>query len=257
VLFDSSENCGFADPYDASDCVTTRAIVERREPFLRRAMNMARSLLFVTAAALLALGAAGAMADDVKYSEEDGLTYRETTQTIQRPVQHTTMQQRDVTYNRERYTTELQEVQRTYQVPITEYVWKPETHRSWNPFEPPYVAYRMVQQTRYETRSETVKIPVAKREVVPEKITQQVPVTTQRIAQEKVVTKVAIGPAGSHATGGASTMAAGGANNLGNSAMASSGAGSTNDGMGGMAKLDTDPPKQSIDWRQGDATARK
>jgi hypothetical protein len=206
---------------------------------------------------LLALGAGRSMADDIKFLEENGITYRETTQTSQRPVAHTTMQQRDYTYNRERYTTELQEVQRTYQVPITEYVWKPETHRSWNPFEPPYVAYRMVQQTRYETRSETVKIPVAKREVVPEKITQQVPVTTQRIAQEKVVTRVAIGPAASHTTGGATTMAAAGANGSGGAATTSTDAGATNDGMGGMAKLDTDPPKQSPDWRQSDSTARK
>ena len=207
---------------------------------------------------LLALVAGRAMADEVKYLDEDGITYRETTQTTQRPVHHTTMQQRDVTYNRERYTTELQEVQRTYQVPITEYVWKPETHRSWNPFEPPYVAYRMVQQTRYETRSETVKIPVAKREVVPEKITQTVPVTTQRIAQEKVVTRVAIGPSGSR-TGGAANMAAGGANGSGSpGAMATSSgaAGPANDGMGGMAKLDNDPPKQSPNWSPSDATAR-
>ena len=116
------------------------------------------------------------------------------------------MQQRDYTYNRQRYTTELQEVQRTYQVPITEYQWKAETHRSWNPFEAPYVAYRLVPQTRWETRSETVKIPVAKVEVVPEKITRQEPVTTHRIAQEKVITRVAIGPSASH-TGGAATMA--------------------------------------------------
>jgi hypothetical protein len=203
---------------------------------------------------LLALGAARAMADEVKYLDEDGITYRETTQTTQRPVAHTTMQQRDYTYNRPRYTTELQEVQRNYQVPITEYQWKPETHRTWNPFAQPYVAYRLVPQTRWETRSETVKIPVSKVEVVPEKVTQQVPVTTQRIAQEKVVTRVAIGPAASH-TGGAANMAAAGSGSAAPMANLNGGA-PPNDGMGGMAKLDTDPPKQSPDWRQSDSTAR-
>ncbi len=144
--------------------------------------------------ALLAARRCRAMADEVKYLDQDGITYRETVQTTQRPVPQTTMQPQDYTYYRERYTTELQDTQRTYQVPITEYQWKPETHRSWNPFDPPYVAYRLVQQTRYETRSETVKVPVAKREVIPEKITRQVPVTTQRMASEEVRTRVAIGP---------------------------------------------------------------
>jgi hypothetical protein len=217
-------------------------------------MNMARYFLSIAGVTLLAPSAGRAIADDVKYLDEDGITYRETTQTSQRPVPQTTMQQRDYTYYRERYTTELQEVQRTYQVPITEYQWKPETHRTWNPFSPPYVAYRLVPQTRWETKSETVKIPVAKREVVPEKITQQVPVTTHRIAQEKVVTRVAIGPSASHTTG-AATMAAGSG---GVSTMATSTAtGAGGDQLGGLSKLDNDPPKQSPDWKESDGTARR
>jgi hypothetical protein len=226
---------------------------------LRRAMNMARSLLSVTGFMLLALGATRAMADEVKYLDEGGITYRETTQTTQRHIPQITLQQREDTYYREQYTTELQDMQRTYQVPITEYQWKPETHRSWNPFSPPYVAYRWVPVTRFETRSETVKIPVAKRNVVPEKITRQVPVTTHHVANEKVVTRVAIGPSASH-TGGAANMAAGGANGSAGASMVpvSTGGGDpANDGMGGMAKLDTDPPKQSPDWGRNDATARK
>jgi hypothetical protein len=222
-------------------------------------MNMARSFLSVTGFMLLALGASGTMADEVKYLDEDGITYRETTQTSQRHIPQTTMQQREDTYYREQYTTELQDAQRTYQVPITEYQWKPETHRSWNPLSPPYVAYRWVPVTRWETRSETVKIPVAKRNVVPEKITRQVPVTTHHIANEKVVTRVAIGPSASHGAAGASNMAAGGSSGPGGASLVpvSTGVDTPNDGMGGMAKLNTDPPKQSPNWGQGDATARK
>ena len=216
---------------------------------------MARCILSVTGVILLALGAGQAMADDVRYLDENGITYRETTQTSQRLVPQTTMQQQDYIYNRQRYTTELQEVQRTYQVPITEYQWKPETHRSWNPFEAPYVAYRLVPQTRWETKLETVKVPVAKLEVVPEKITKQVPVTTHRVAQEKVVTRVAVG----HSTGGAGSVAAGGMNGSGNAAaMAASGAGTSGDSVGGLSKLENDPPKQSSpDWSKSDGTARR
>ena len=42
---------------------------------LRRAMNMARSLLSLTGVILLALGAGEAMADDVRFLDEDGITY--------------------------------------------------------------------------------------------------------------------------------------------------------------------------------------
>ncbi|HTU26965.1 MAG TPA: hypothetical protein VMF30_16280, partial [Pirellulales bacterium] len=117
-----------------------------------------------------------------------------------------------------------------------------------------YTAYRLVPTTRYETRSETVKIPVTKVDVVPEKITQNVPVTQTHMAQEKVVTRVAIGPSAAH-PGMAANVAQGGAG-APTTMPVSTGGGAANDGMGGMAKLETDPPKQSIDWRQSDGTAR-
>ena len=163
------------------------------------------------------------------------------------------MQPQSSTYYRERYTTELQDTQRTYQVPITEYQWKPETHRTWNPFAPPYTAYRLVPQTRWETRTETVKVPVAKREVVPETITHQVPVTTHRIATEQVHTKVAVGHSAAH-TG---NIADGSNGSASVANVASSGAGSTSGGVGGVSKVDDGLPKQSPDWSQADATSRR
>jgi hypothetical protein len=47
--------------------------------------------------------------------------------------------------------------------------------------------------TRWETRTETVRIPITKREVYPEKVTQQVPVYNTRYAQEETVRHIAIG----------------------------------------------------------------
>ena len=164
------------------------------------------------------------------------------------------MQQRDYTYNRQRYTTELQEVQRTYQVPITEYQWKAETHRSWNPFKAPYVAYRLVPQTRWETRSETVKIPVAKVEVGPGK---NHPARAGHDPSHRP--RESDHPRGDRALGithwrhgehggGWSERCGWPQHDAGFDREA-------NDGVGGMAKLDTDPPKQSIDWHK--ATPRR
>ena len=116
-------------------------------------MNMARSLLSITRPCCWPWAPARAMADDVKLLRQgrDHLSRDDANDPA--AVPQTTMQPHDITYYRERYTTELQDVQRTYQVPITEYQWKAETHRTWNPFAPPYTAYRLVPQTRWETKS--------------------------------------------------------------------------------------------------------
>ena len=37
---------------------------------------------------------------------------------------------------------------KTYQVPVTEYVWEAFWANRWNPFEEPYIAYRMVPRVR-------------------------------------------------------------------------------------------------------------
>jgi hypothetical protein len=214
---------------------------------------MVRSLLSISSLLMLAVGAGRAMADDVRYLDENGITYRETTQVTQRAIPQTSMQPRAYTYYRQRYTTELQDSQRTYSVPITEYQWKAETHRTWNPFAAPYVAYRLVPQTRWETKSETVKIPVAKVETVPEQITQQVPVTTHRVAQEKVVTRVAVGHSATP-PGGASAVASSTSSGSPSTTAVSTGGG---DQLGGLSKLDSDPPKQSPAWQESDGTARR
>jgi hypothetical protein len=58
---------------------------------------------------------------------------------------------------------------------------------------PPVLSYRLMPVTRWETRSETVRIPITKREVYPERLTQQVPVYNTRYAEEEVVRHVPIG----------------------------------------------------------------
>lgn len=203
---------------------------------------------------LLASRAATSAADDVKYFEKDGVTYRETRQVVRRPVVETKLEARDCTVYRDKLTTEVQDVPRSYPVAITEYHWVPVVRRSWNPFSPPYVAYEMVPQTRWETRSDTVKATITRRQVVPEKVTQHVPVTTHRYVEDEIISRVAVGtrPAAAANTAIAGTPAVTapgmlpatpGATATGDSSMANRTA------VGGVMKLDTDPAKGPSDWR--------
>ncbi len=144
---------------------------------------------------LAALAAPVALADDVRYYVDNGIQYRETTQVTQRPVTETRYEPQQTTVLRERYTTDLQESVRTYQVPVTEHQWVLGQQRSWNIFAPPTLSYRLMPVTRWETRTETVRVPVTKREYVPTQHVQHIPVTNTRIGEEKVVRREIVGPA--------------------------------------------------------------
>jgi hypothetical protein len=133
------------------------------------------------------------VADDVRTFDEDGIKYQETTQVVQRPITETRYEPREYTSYREKYTTDMQDVQRTYQVSVTRQEWVPGYQRTWNIFAPPVLSYRLLPVTRLETRTESVRIPVTKREMVPEKLVRQEPVTNTRMAQEKHIHRVAVG----------------------------------------------------------------
>lgn len=154
-------------------------------------MIRARSTAFVLCAA--ALGAPALWAQEVRTFEDNGIRYQETTQVIQRLIPETRYEQRENTVYRERYSTDMQESVRTYQVPVTEQQWVPGYQRTWNIFAPPVLSYRQLPVTRWETRTETVRIPITKREYVPERQVQQIPVTNTRLAEERIVRRVPIG----------------------------------------------------------------
>jgi hypothetical protein len=186
---------------------------------------MIRFGLVVVAVAAL-VPAAGA--DEVQYVDEGGVRYQVITQTTQRPISETKYVPHEYTTLREHYTTEMQESQRVYQVPVTEQHWVPGYQRTLNVFAPPVLSYRLMPVTRWETRSETVRIPVTKRNYVSEKQVTQVPVVNQRVATEVHTHRIAVGPA----TGNAPLMA-------------------TRNDVGGT-KLDGEPPRDSGQvWRGG------
>ncbi|MBI3836922.1 MAG: hypothetical protein HY288_03185 [Planctomycetia bacterium] len=164
-------------------------------------------------------------ADEVKTYEKDGVKYQEVRRVVQRPITETRYEPRQVTQYHERYTTDMQEMQRTYQTPVTQQQWVPGYQRTWNLFAPPVLSYRLMPVTRWETRTETVRVPVTKREVIPEQVTQQVPVTTQRIVQDEHVSTYALG-----------TVPSGGTSSVAN-----------RDDVGGVNKLDDPPRNDSLD----------
>lgn len=189
---------------------------------------MKRAKWIAGALALGALIAPRSRADEVTYFEKDGIRYQKIRQVNQRPINELRYEQRESTAYRERYTTDMQESQRTYQVPVTEQQWVPGYQRTWNLFAPPVLSYRLMPVTRWETRTETVRIPVTKREVIPEKQVQQVPVWNTRLAEEETVRHVAIGTVANGTPSVARSEAA------------------------GSTKLEDDPPREgSTDWRSG------
>ena len=189
----------------------------------------------------LAFGSLPARADDVRYYEQGGTTYRETRQTVRHPIVETRMEDRESTVYRDTYSTVLQDTPRTFPVAVTEYHWVPVWRRSWNPFAPPYLTYEMVPQTRWETHSDTVKTSVTQHQVVPEKITYQVPVTTQRYVDSPIVSRVAVSsaPPGATIASSPTSAPAGGSSAPGGSS--SDVANRT--AIGGVMKLDSDPPR--------------
>lgn len=138
-----------------------------------------------------------------EYVEENGIRYQVTRQVVPRVVTHTRSESRDSTQLQERYTTDMQEVHRVYQAPVTTQQWVPGYQRTWNVFAPPVLTYRLMPVTKWETRQETVRVPSTRRELIPQTVTHQVPVTTQHVATEEVVRKVPVGVS----AGGASSLA--------------------------------------------------
>ncbi len=174
-----------------------------------------------------ALAIPAARADDVEYFVKDGIQYKRVRQVTQRPISEIRYESHTYTTQQPRYTTEFQEVQRTYQVPVTEQQWVPGYQRTLNIFAPPVLSYRLMPVTRWETRVETVRVPVTRTDYVSQQHVRQVPITTQRLAQEERTYTIAIGPASN------GTLTANRSNAIGGT------------------KLDNDPPRSGTQWRAG------
>jgi hypothetical protein len=132
-------------------------------------------------------------ADEVRYVQENGITYCDTYRTVQRPITETSCQQTTRTVYKEQFNTETRDVTRTCWTPVTTYRTETEMVGKWNFFIEPYYETRWVAETRWVPRTDVVKMPVTCRKLVPETQTVQVPVTTQKVISENIlVSRVAV-----------------------------------------------------------------
>ncbi|MDZ7615568.1 MAG: hypothetical protein U1E05_01105, partial [Patescibacteria group bacterium] len=162
-------------------------------------MQAVRSILIMAMLVWAMHGAAtlrGATAGEVRYYEQNGITYRETRQTVQRPVYQTEMRPATQTVYRQEQATEMRETTRTWWAPVTDQKCEAVWVGRWNPFIEPYLIYRPTTRTRWESRTETVQAPVTVTRWVPQTQTTERAVTVQRTVPEEIVSRVAIGRSG-------------------------------------------------------------
>jgi hypothetical protein len=139
-------------------------------------------------------------ADDIRYFEHEGVTYRETRRTIDPVAPGVGYQDVHQTCYREQMVQETREVVRSWWTPVTEYRWETYWVNRWNPFAEPYQVARYVPHTRWERRTEVVQIPVLCRRWIPETQVVRVPVGAWCNSSQEVVTRVAVSGIPSSAT---------------------------------------------------------
>lgn len=144
----------------------------------------------------------GVNAEQVRYYEQGGITYREARDTVRKPVREFEYKNQQQTYYREQYTTSFQDYQQLQYQPVTQYQWQPRWHGWWRVFRGPELAYHLVPQTTWQTKSQTYRYPVTTRQLVPDTQTVQVAMPKLAFKEEEVVTRTAVAP------GARSTLAA-------------------------------------------------
>lgn len=187
---------------------------------------MTRSNLAI-AICLPLIMATQSLAQDTRYYEQDGVTYRETRQVVQRPVTETKIHEQQETVYVEQYRTQVEDRNRIVSVPTTEYKWQPKLTNRWNPLARPSIVWQMVPETRWEMRQEKVTMPVTERTLVPETRIRRVPVTTQRYVPEEIISRMAVSDRPSDPFTSTPSVA------------------SRPGEVGGIGRLDNDPPRRS------------
>lgn len=153
--------------------------------------------------AIVVLGLVGLLAtnlgraDEVRYYQDNGFTFRETRRKVPRTVYTTEMQAREVVRYRPQAAAETRDVVRSVVVPVTENRVENRLVGRWNPFvRQPYFVQRTVPTTRYEYRTETVRVPTAGGPLVAETVVEQVPVPVARVVEDELVSRIAVNAPG-------------------------------------------------------------
>ena len=199
-----------------------------------------RSALALGLTGIVSLVAAGnAAAQEVRIVNENSVQIRETRTMAKRAVVTRQMQPQQRTVFREQVTTESQPTQRTVYAPVTTYRWRAQWHDVLNPFRPAYLRYHLIPKTHWEARTEAVDVPVVRRQIVPVQETVQVPVITRRFEDYPIVSRTVVSAAPA-ATGQGGTIVA-----------------RRGPAIGGVEKVDNDPPRTGAVTPSGSASIRR
>jgi len=195
-----------------------------------------------------------AAANEVRYYEQDGITYRETRQVVERPAYQTEMRPSTRTVYRQEQVTEVRETTRTWWSPVTEHGYEAVWVGRWNPLVQPYLAYRPTTRLRWEARTETIEQPVTLSRWVPQTETSETAVTVRRMVPEEIISRVAVSGSGVSAPSTATAAVPAPTGALAPVPRPMPTAGS----VGGVARLDNDPPRRgaNTNWRPSSPSPR-
>lgn len=151
----------------------------------------------LTGLILLAASAANVCAqnEDVRFFEQGGITYRESTTTVRQPTREIEYEDKQQTTYREKYDTRMQSVRQYRYAPITQYTWESRVHGRWNLFTGPHMAYYLRPQGSWQLQTRTAQIPVTERRIEQDTRTVKVAVPKLSMQEREVVTRTAVGPA--------------------------------------------------------------
>jgi len=185
---------------------------------------------------VLLLTATPVLAQEARFYEQDGQTWRESRRTVSRPIREVDYAPQSETVYETRYRTEMQSFSRPVYVPTTQYQWVPRWHGRWRIFQGPHLAYHLVPQTVWSVQRNDYQLPTTRVESVPITRTVQVPRTELKFVEKEEVTRVPVGPPRTIASRPVTDEYSSGAI------------------YGGVARLEGDPPRRgpvfsSDGWR--------
>ena len=142
----------------------------------------------------LAAADSGAIGNQTRYYTENGVTYRETRRRVREPVSQTQYRDQTQTVYRSQYTTKMQDYEQAGYAPVTQYYWQPRWHGTWRIFQDPHLAWHLKPHTTWQRVTQRVQVPVTVSQVVPETRTVKIPETQLRFVEREQIERVAVAP---------------------------------------------------------------
>ncbi len=186
----------------------------------------------------LTFGVASAHGQDVRYFDSGGVRYCEYRDKVRAPVADTVWEDRQETVYRQQLTTELRDSYSTVYTPVVVPNYRPVWHGRFNPFVQPYMTLESAPYTYWSPQTHATPVPVTSQQWVPETRTVKVPVRTLRFVEQDQVRVVAVGPAPQQA-------------------VPQQAASSPGLPLGGVSRLESDPPRVPSGFPASGGTIRR